>query len=143
MQNPPAKKRSPERGLISRGHAGSMNYAKARITTRCVDKGDNARILARCDIGATPRLGDTGDSGHGVRLKKWPFARHGRSGRLSRLGSGRPPSRSDPTTKLGDNLPPGASSICESLPRRHSDAEAVVLVLPRWLTEGASQHSDA
>ena len=84
-----------------------------------------------------------GTAGMGLRLKKWPFARHGRSGRLSRLGSGRPPSRSDPTTKLGDNLPPGASSICESLPRRHSDAEAVVLVLPRWLTEGASQHSDA
>ena len=30
------------------------NYAYARITTRCVDKGDNSRILARCDIGATP-----------------------------------------------------------------------------------------
>jgi hypothetical protein len=27
---------------------------KARIIMRCVDKGDTARILAGCDIGATP-----------------------------------------------------------------------------------------
>jgi hypothetical protein len=56
MQNTRAKKRSPERGLVSRGHAGSMysgNYAKARITTRCVDKGDNARMLFWCDIDVT------------------------------------------------------------------------------------------
>src|SRR6476646_10329078 len=31
------------------------NYAKARITTRCVDKVDNSRILTRCDFDATPR----------------------------------------------------------------------------------------
>ena len=31
---------------------------------------------------------------------------------------------------------------CESLPRRHSDAKSVVVTLPRWLTEGASQFSD-
>src|SRR4029077_12154820 len=58
MQNPRAKKRSPERGLVSRGHAGSMSSGIMLwhlITTRCVDKGDNFRILTRCDIGATPR----------------------------------------------------------------------------------------
>jgi len=31
---------------------------------------------------------------------------------------------------------------CGSLPRRHSDAKSVVVTLPRWLTEGASQFSD-
>ena len=35
------------------------NYAKARITTRCVDKGDNSRILTRCDIGATEARGES------------------------------------------------------------------------------------
>ena len=29
------------------------NYAKAGITTPCVNKGDNSRILVQCDIGAT------------------------------------------------------------------------------------------
>ena len=57
MQNTLGKKRSPERGLISRGHAGSRHSGimlKARIIMRCVDKGNTARILAGCDIGATP-----------------------------------------------------------------------------------------
>jgi hypothetical protein len=31
----------------------SGNYAKAGITTPCVNKGDNSRILVQCDIGAT------------------------------------------------------------------------------------------
>ena len=62
MQNRRAKTRSPERGLVSRGHAGSMNSGIIVwdvSTTRCVNKGDNSRILARCDIGATEKGGKT------------------------------------------------------------------------------------
>ena len=56
MQNPRAKKRSPERGTDLSGPFRvnkSGNCANAGITIRCVDKGDNSRIPARCDIGAT------------------------------------------------------------------------------------------
>ena len=38
------------------------NYAKAGITTPCVNKGDNSRILVQCDIGAT-EAGTEADAG--------------------------------------------------------------------------------
>ena len=56
MQTTPAKRGAPEgtdfSGAIRVNEFG--NYAKAHIKMRCVDKGDNARMLAWCDIGATP-----------------------------------------------------------------------------------------
>jgi len=49
-------KEKPREGLKLSGPyrvSEFRNYANARITTRCVDKGDNSRFLSRCDIGAT------------------------------------------------------------------------------------------
>jgi hypothetical protein len=49
---------APRGDWFSRGHTGSSNsgiYAETHVSQmRSVDKGDNSRILARCDIGATP-----------------------------------------------------------------------------------------
>jgi hypothetical protein len=69
MQTTPAKRGAPEgtdfSGAIRVNEFG--NYAKAHIKMRCVDKGDNARMLAWCDIGATPESigmsGAVGQSG--------------------------------------------------------------------------------
>ena len=50
VQNTPAEKRSPERGLISRGHTGSSLAGVQRehypSTTLPQDNGDNSRILS-------------------------------------------------------------------------------------------------
>ena len=64
MQTREPKEKSREGTGLSGPHRVNDfgNYAYARITTRCVDKGDNSRILARCDIGATP------DTTPGLRL---------------------------------------------------------------------------
>jgi hypothetical protein len=66
MQTTPAKRGAPEgtdfSGAIRVNEFG--NYAKAHIKMRCVDKGDNARMLAWCDIGATPEsIGMSGVAG--------------------------------------------------------------------------------
>jgi len=67
MQNTRSKKRSPERGLISRGHTGSSlagvqleHYPSRTLPGTIGITGDNSRILFGCDIDVTSR---------------WPMAR--------------------------------------------------------------------